>query len=296
MSATGLIRGFEDHSLRVNGQDIAFSLAGEGPPVLLLHGFPQTRALWAQVAPLLAQRYSVVVADLRGYGDSSKPEGVEAMSFRNMAADQLALMQALGHDQFHLIGHDRGGRTAHRLALDAPNAVASLTVMDIVPTHLLLSDLSKEVARAYYHWFFLSQPAPVPETLISADVDGFFHSCLTGWGGAGLADFAPEQLDAYRNAWRDPACIHTMFNDYRAAIDVDFALDAADLDRQVTCPALVAYGADGAMARHYDMVEAWTPRLAHMQTTTVPGGHFFVDQSPEATAAVLLTFLDSQAT
>ena len=295
MNGTAMITGFEDHSLHVNGQDIAFSLAGEGPPVLLLHGFPQTRALWAQVAPLLAQRYSVVAADLRGYGDSSKPDGVAAMSFRNMGADQLALMQALGHETFHLIGHDRGGRTAHRLALDAPEAVASLTVMDIVPTHLLLSDLSKEVARAYYHWFFLSQPAPVPETLISADVDAFFHSCLTGWGGAGLADFAPEQLDAYRRAWRDPACIHTMFNDYRAAIDVDFALDNADLSQKVTCPALVAYGADGAMAQHYDMAAAWSPRLANMQTTTVPGGHFFVDQSPEATAAALLTFLDSLA-
>lgn len=143
MTGTATIKGFEGHSLRVNGQDIAFSLAGEGPPVLLLHGFPQTRALWAQVATLLSQRYSVVAADLRGYGDSSKPEGVEAMSFRNMGADQLALMRALGHNQFHLIGHDRGGRTAHRLALDAPDVVASLTVMDIVPTHLLLSDLNK---------------------------------------------------------------------------------------------------------------------------------------------------------
>ena len=219
MTGTATIKGFEDHSLRVNGQYIAFSLAGEGPSVLLLHGFPQTRALWAQVA--------------------------------------------------------------------------SLTVMDIVPTHLLLSDLNKKVARAYYHWFFLSQPAPVPETLISADVDAFFHSCLTGWGGAGLKDFAPEQLDAYCTAWRDPACIHAMFNDYRAALDVDFDLDAADLDRQVTCPALVAYGTDGAMAQHYDMAAAWSPRLANMLATKVPDGHFFVDQSPEATAAALLTFLGS---
>lgn len=133
----------------------------------------------------------------------------------------------------------------------------------------------------------------MPETLISADVDAFFHSCLTGWGGAGLKDFAPEQLDADRTAWRDPACIHAMFNDYRAALDADFDLDTADLGKQVTCPALVAYGTDGAMARHHDMAAAWSPRLANMRATTVPGGHFFVDQSPEATAAALLTFLDS---
>lgn len=278
----------------VNGQTIAYTQQGRGPAVLLLHGFPQTRAMWDAVAPRLAEQFTVVTADLRGYGDSSKPGDMTAMSFREMGADQVALMHSLGHESFHLVGHDRGARTAHRMALDSPNAVASLTVMDIIPTHLLLGDLHQEVARAYYHWFFLAQPAPFPERMIGADPDYYFESCLLGWGGATLEDFPAEALEAYRKSWRDPACIHAMCNDYRAAIDVDFALDAADLDRQVSCPALVLYGATGAMAKQYDVEATWAPRLANMRAAAIPGGHFFVDQHPSETAEALLDFLSEQ--
>ncbi|MEN8742122.1 MAG: alpha/beta hydrolase [Phaeobacter gallaeciensis] len=278
----------------VNGQTIAYTRQGSGPAVLLLHGFPQTRAMWDAVAPRLAEQFTVVTADLRGYGDSSKPDDMTAMSFREMGADQVALMRSLGHESFHLVGHDRGARTAHRMALDSPNAIASLTVMDIVPTHLLLADLHQEVARAYYHWFFLAQPAPFPERMIGADPDYYFESCLLGWGGATLEDFPAEALEAYRQSWRDPACIHAMCNDYRAAIDVDFALDAADLDRQVSCPALVLYGATGAMAKQYDVDATWAPRLANMGAAAIPGGHFFVDQHPSETAEALLDFLSEQ--
>ncbi|MEC9312149.1 MAG: alpha/beta hydrolase, partial [Pseudomonadota bacterium] len=164
----------------VNGQTIAYTHQGSGPAVLLLHGFPQTRAMWDTVAPRLAEQFTVVTADLRGYGDSSKPDDMTAMSFRVMGSDQVALMRSLGHESFHLVGHDRGARTAHRMALDSPEAVASLTVMDIIPTHLLLGDLHQEVARAYYHWFFLAQPAPFPERMIGADPDYYFESCLLG--------------------------------------------------------------------------------------------------------------------
>ncbi len=278
----------------VNGQTIAYTQQGSGPAVLLLHGFPQTRAMWDAVAPRLAEQFTVVTADLRGYGDSSKPGDMTAMSFREMGADQVALMRSLSHESFHLVGHDRGARTAHRMALDSPEAVASLTVMDIVPTHLLLADLHQEVARAYYHWFFLAQPAPFPERMIGADPDYYFESCLLGWGGATLEDFPAEALEAYRKSWRDPACIHAMCNDYRAAIDVDFALDAADLDRQVSCPALVLYGATGAMAKQYDVEATWAPRLANMRAAAIPGGHFFVDQHPSETAEALLDFLSEQ--
>lgn len=278
----------------VNGQAIAYTQQGSGPAVLLLHGFPQTRAMWDTVAPLLAEQFTVVIADLRGYGDSSKPDDMTAMSFREMGSDQVALMRSLGHESFHLVGHDRGARTAHRMALDSPEAVASLTVMDIIPTHLLLGDLHQEVARAYYHWFFLAQPAPFPERMIGADPDYYFESCLLGWGGATLEDFPAEALEAYRKSWRDPACIHAMCNDYRAAIDVDFALDAADLNRQVSCPALVLYGATGAMAKQYDVEATWAPRLANMRATAIPGGHFFVDQHPSETAEALLDFLSEQ--
>ncbi|WP_370401260.1 alpha/beta fold hydrolase [Sulfitobacter sp. JB4-11] len=283
--------GFERGVADVGGVRIAYRRGGDGPPVLLLHGFPQTHVMWHAVAPVLAQRFTVIAADLRGYGDSGTPEGTQSYSFRHMAQDQRALMAHLGFARFHLVGHDRGGRTAHRLALDSPEAVASLTVMDIVPTHLLLEGLTRQVAQAYYHWFFLAQPAPFPETMIGHDPDMYFESCLTGWGSATLDDFDPEALNAYRTAWRRPEVIAGMCADYRAALAHDFDLDAADLGRRVPCPSLVMYGADGAMARAYDVPGTWADRLDDMRSAAVPGGHFFIDQHPKETAAALMAFL-----
>ncbi|KIC49029.1 alpha/beta hydrolase [Tateyamaria sp. ANG-S1] len=277
-----------------DGITIAYDVSGDGPPVLLLHGFPQTRMMWHAIAPALAQNFTVVTADLRGYGASTKPPRMEDMSFRHMAADQRALMAYLGFDRFHLVGHDRGGRTAHRMALDNPEAILSLTVMDIVPTHHLLDQLSQQVAKAYYHWFFLAQAEPLPETMIGHDPDAFFESCLAGWGG-GMGGFDPDALDAYRTSWRDPDCIRTMCNDYRAAIDVDFDLDAADLGRTVDCPALVLYGADGIMGRAYDVPATWRDRLAHMQAKGLPGGHFFPDTHPAETVQALKDFLTAHS-
>ncbi|WP_299864639.1 alpha/beta fold hydrolase [uncultured Roseobacter sp.] len=276
---------------QVNGQDICYAIQGSGPPVLLLHGFPQTHVMWRPVANVLAARFTVINPDLRGYGNSSKPQGTENYSFRHMAQDQIALMRHLGFDSFHLVGHDRGGRVAHRLALDAPERVRSLTVMDIVPTHLLLDQLTRQVAKAYYHWFFLAQPYPFPETMIGHDPDSYFESCLLGWGAAKLSDFEPEALAAYRTAWRDPEAIRGMCADYRAALEHDFDLDAQDLPRQVTCPALVLFGGQGAMAKAYDVPATWQGRLSNMQAKAIPGGHFFVDQSPRETAEALMRFL-----
>ena len=284
---------FSDHQAAVNDQSIAYSIGGDGPPVLLLHGFPQMRAMWHAIAPILAQDYTVVAADLRGYGDSSKPLGVDSYSFREMATDQKALMSQLGFDRFHLVGHDRGARTAHRLALDFPDAVSSITLMDIVPTHLLLSELKTQVAKAYYHWFFLAQPAPFPETMIGMDPDYYYEACLAGWGGAELEDFDPEALYAYRQSWRWPDCVHAMCNDYRAAIEIDVIHDGIDLERAVTCPALVLYGSDGAMARHYDVPATWKNRLSDMRSIAMPGGHFFPDLHPADTARAIKGFLDN---
>lgn len=276
---------------RVNGQDICYATYGSGPPVLLLHGFPQTHVMWRPVADILAARFTVISPDLRGYGNSSKPQGTENYSFRHMAQDQVALMRHLGFDSFHLVGHDRGGRVAHRLALDAPELVRSLTVLDIVPTHLLLDQLTQQVAKAYYHWFFLAQPYPFPETMIGHDPDSYFESCLLGWGAAQLSDFGAEALAAYRTAWRDPEAIRGMCADYRAALEHDFELDAQDLQRQVTCPALVLFGAHGAMAKAYDVPATWQDRLSDMRAEAIPGGHFFVDQSPQEAADALMRFL-----
>jgi haloacetate dehalogenase len=289
-----VIPGFADAVWTGGPVPIAYSIGGAGPPLLLLHGFPQSRALWARIGPALARHRTVIAPDLRGYGGSGKPAAVDAYSFRAMAADMVGLMKGLGHDRFAIAGHDRGGRVAHRLALDAPEAVARLCVMDIVPTRHLLTHLTAAVARDYYHWFFLAQPAPGPERMIGADPDAFFESCLTGWGAAGLADFDPAQLAAYRAAWRDADTVRGMCNDYRAALSHDAADDAADAGRAVRCPALVLWGADGAMARHYDVAASWAPLLARMTARALPGGHFFPDTAPGETAAALAAFLDHE--
>ncbi|WP_299692318.1 alpha/beta hydrolase [uncultured Tateyamaria sp.] len=274
--------------------DIAHDVIGSGPPVLLLHGFPQTRAMWHAIAPRIAEAFTVVTADLRGYGHSHRPADMEEMSFRAMAADQVALMRRLGFDRFHVVGHDRGGRTAHRMALDSPDALLSMTVMDIVPTQFLLTRMTHEIARAYYHWLFLAQPEPLPETLINRDPVAYFEGILTGIGGDG-AQFDPRAMEAYRTAWRNPDVVRCMCNDYRAAIDVDLALDTADLHRTVDIPSLVLFGADGIMAQHFDVPGTWAPHLRDMHSQAIPGGHFFPDTHPGATTQALLDFLGAQA-
>ncbi len=286
-----MIEGFATGAVTLGAARIAYEVGGAGPPLLLLHGFPQNRALWARVGPALARDYTVVCADLRGYGDSTTPGGVAAASFREMARDMGALMDHLGFARFHLAGHDRGARVAHRLALDAPERLLSLTLMDIIPTHLLLDQLEQRVAKAYYHWFFLAQPAPFPETLIAADPDYYFESCLTGWGATRLADFAPDQLAAYRESWRRPAVIAAMCDDYRAALEVDFADDTADLHRRIPCPTLVLWGGDGAMGRAFDVAATWAERCADLRGQALPGGHFFIDTHPGETVAALRAFL-----
>lgn len=286
-----ILSGFTAQTAQANGHDVHYARGGDGPPLLLLHGFPQTHAMWHRIGPELAADFTVIAPDLRGYGASAKPHGTAHYSFREMAADPLALMRDLGFDRFHLVGHDRGARTAHRMALDAPDAVQSLTLMDIVPTHLLLDDLNRHVAKGYFHWFFLAQPYPLPDTMIGHDPDAFYNACLMGWGKTEAEDFAPDALAAYRTAWREPDTIRGMCEDYRAALEIDFDLDAADLDRRIEVPALVLYGADGVMARAYDVPATWTDRLSHMQSAGIPGGHFFPDQSPDATTRALLDFL-----
>ena len=286
--------GFQHKLVPVEGIDIACVVGGSGPPVLLLHGFPQTHAMWAHVAPLLATSFTVVCADLRGYGDSAKPRCLpdrSNYSFRAFAEDQLGLMRQLGFERFHLVGHDRGGRTAHRMALDHPDAVLTLTLMDIVPTYTMFFDTNRKVAGAYWHWYFLSQPEPFPERLIGNDPDFFYETCLVGWGAAKISDFDPQLMNEYRRAWRDPAMIHGSCSDYRAAASIDLEHDAADLHRKVACPTLVFFGSSGAMAQLFDIPHEWRKRCAQVTEASLPGGHFFVDHLPNETAQVLLEFL-----
>jgi haloacetate dehalogenase len=291
-----MFEGFERKQLSVDGVEVACVVRGSGPPVLMLHGFPQNRAMWARVAPMLSERYTVVCADLRGYGDSAKPTCLPDRSnyaFRVMAADQIGLMRALGFERFHLIGHDRGGRTGHRMALDHPDSVLTLTVMDIVPTYAMFIDTNYKVAGTYWHWYFLSQPEPFPERLIAGDPDYFYETCMVGWGATTLTAFDPEMLADYRRCWRQPMMIHGSCSDYRAAASIDLDHDVADIERQVTCPTLAFYGSAGVMARLFDIPAEWRRRCAEVSEASLPGGHFFVDQFPQETAEQLLSFLDS---
>jgi haloacetate dehalogenase len=296
-----MFSGFESRIVNINGIEIACVIGGlqhtDRTPVLMLHGFPQTKAMWSAIAPVLAQHQPVVCADLRGYGDSAHPPcspDASNYSFRAMASDQVGLMQKLGFEKFHLIGHDRGARTSHRLALDHPQAVKSLTMMDIVPTTVLFNETNRHVAGAYWHWYFLSQPAPFPERLIEANPDYFYETCLLGWGSAKLENFDAAQLAEYRRCWRKPSMIQGSCGDYRAAASIDLAIDMADIETKVQCPSLVFYGEHGVMNKLYNIDAQWQKRLTNIQTASLPGGHFFPDMLPQETANILLAFVQQQ--
>lgn len=249
-----IFEGFARRRVDVgDGTTINCVVAGSGPPVLMLHGYPQNLAMWARVAPQIAAAgFTVACADLRGYGDFSKPQCLPDKSnytFRSMACDQVQLMAALGFDEFHVVGHDRGGRAGHRVALDSPNVVSSLAVLDIVPTYAMFMDTNRHIAGAYWHWYFLSQPAPFPERVIAKDPDLFYETCLVGWGATKVEDFDAEMLEDYRRCWRDPGMIHGSCADYAAAATRDFELDEVDILTKVTCPTLAFYG---SAARWHD--------------------------------------------
>ncbi len=289
-----MFEGFARKQILAGDVTINCVVGGSGPPLLLLHGFPQTHAMWARIAPLLASRFTVVCSDLRGYGDSSKPRCATDnanYSFRAFGRDQVEVMRQLGHERFHVVGHDRGARTAHRIALDHPDKVLSLAVLDIVPTWPMFMETNRKIAGAYWHWYFLSQPAPFPEHMIGLDPDFFYETCLVGWGAAKITHFDAQQLAEYRRCWRDPAMIHGSCADYRAATTIDLEHDSDDLTRKIQCPALALWGAGGVMNKLFDMEAEWQKRCANLQTATVPGGHFFPDQYPAETAAVLREFL-----
>ena len=292
--------GFQRHDFSLGDVAIRCAVGGSGPPLLLLHGNPQTHAIWARCAPLLADRFTCVCPDLRGYGDSSKPRPLPDLSnysFRAMAADQVALMGRLGFERFHVVGHDRGGRTAHRMALDHPDRVLSMGVLDIAPTRTTYGQMDRRVAAGMWMWNFFTQPAPLPERMIGADPDFFFETVLTGLGRKGLDQWDAGQLAEYRRCWRDPAMIAAMCSDYRAAVAVDLALDEADFaaGRKVACPALALWGEVGAPASYFDVAQAWGEWCPSLTCRTLPAGHFFIDSMPTETAQVLGDFLKAIA-
>jgi haloacetate dehalogenase len=287
--------GFETRRISTSGTEIHLRLGGDGPPLLLLHGYPQTHVMWHRMAPALAERFTVVAADLRGYGDSGKPpggDGHENYAKRAMAQDQVEVMAALGFDRFSVVGHDRGARVTHRMALDHPQRVEKAAVLDICPTLAMYERTDMAFATGYYHWFFLIQPYDLPERLIGADPD-FYLTNKTGglWMGASPGTFTPEALAEYKRCFRDPATIHATCEDYRAAASIDLEHDRADLDRKVACPLLALWGNRGLVGRTYDVPALWRERAADVRAQAIDCGHYLAEEAPEEALAALLDFL-----
>lgn len=291
-----LLPGLEHRLVMVGeGIQIAASIGGSGPPLLLLHGHPQTRAIWHRVVPDLLKHFTVVAADLRGYGDSSKPPGAADhgnYAKRVMAQDQLALMQALGFSRFDVLAHDRGARVAHRLGQDHPQAVRSLVLLDIAPTLAMYEQTSEAFARAYWHWFFLIQKAPMPERLIAADPAAYVLEVM-GNRSAGLAPFDPRALAEYQRCLALPGTGHGICEDYRAAASIDLEHDRADREagRMLQVPLLVLWGARGVVHQCFKPLDEWHLVASNVQGQALPCGHYVAEEAPDALLAQALPFL-----
>jgi haloacetate dehalogenase len=274
--------GFKPLSLAVNGVTINGVIAGQGPPALLLHGAPQSMISWRLVAPDLAKDHTVVVTDLRGYGDSSKPpdgENHANYSKRVMALDQVEVMRQLGFEKFAVLGHDRGGRVGHRMALDHPDRVTRLAVLDIVPTLYLYSHVTLPFVQAYYHWFSYLRPSPTPENELKESIE------------RQAAKMTSDVQLEYLRIRRDPANIHAMCEDYRASASIDLEHDRADLDRKIACPVLALWGAKAPMGRLYDVLAIWRERAGNVSGRSVPTGHNLQEDAPEVVTGELRAFL-----
>ena len=292
------LAGFIRRDVDASGARIHLGVAGSGPPVLLLHGHPQTHLTWYRVAPRLVDAgFTVVAADLRGYGDSSKPPGGPehaGYSKRAMARDQVEVMRTLGFERFAVVGHDRGGRVAHRMALDHPGAVERLAVIDIAPTATMYARTNQEFATRYFWWFFLIQPFDLPERLIGLDPEYFLRRHLAGQTRPpGAASEAI--LQEYLRCYRDPATLHAICEDYRASASIDLEHDAADAaaGHRVAAPLLALWGARGTVGALYDVLETWREVAVDVRGRALDCGHTLQEELPEETAAELVGFLRS---
>ena len=287
-----MFEGFEVRRVDVGEVTLRVRVGGDGPPVLLLHGHPQTHAMWHRVAPALAGSHTVVAADLRGYGGSTAPpdaDDVGSFSKRAMAADQRALMASLGFPSFSVVGHDRGGRVAYRLALDAPETVERLAVLDIVPTADMwrfAEGAGKAFGLVDWHWYFLAQPAPRPERVIGADPAAYYFA-------GDVSRFDPEALADYRAAVADPATVHAMCQDYRAGATIDDELDERDraAGRRILCPVLALWSSRDELPRWFDVVQVWRGWADDVRGRGVDAGHFLAEEAPEEVASALSSFL-----
>jgi haloacetate dehalogenase len=287
-----LFPGFASRKIRTSGATINLKVGGDGSPVLLLHGYPETHAMWHKVAPPLARDYTVVCPDLRGYGDSSKPKGIPGhanYSKRAMALDMVEAMEALGFLKFHVVGHDRGGRVGHRMARDHGRRVQTLTVLDISPTLKMYQSTDMSFARAYYHWFFLIQKEPLPERLLAGHVPWYILGRL-GRGKSGLKHFDKRAVAEYVRAFRDPRTIHATCEDYRAAATIDLVHDR-NSKIKIKMPVLALWGKHGVVEALFDCLADWREVATDVRGRALACGHFIPEEKPKELLAELRRFL-----
>jgi haloacetate dehalogenase len=293
-----MFEGFATHKLETGRGPIHARVGGSGPPLLLLHGYPETHLMWHAAAPLLAERFTVVATDLSGYGESLRPVPAAdhaPHSKRALALDQIEAMASLGHERFAVAGHDRGGRVAYRMALDHPDRVSALAVLDIVPTAEVWARADDRLALVYWHWGFLAQPAPLPERLIAGDVDAYFAHHLRSIGlGREPGRYPEPVIAAYRAQLEDATAVEAICEDYRAGATIDRQLDEADRGRSIACPVLALWGTRGALEPLYgDVLAVWRPWASDLRGRGVEASHFLVEDRPEEVARELIAFFES---
>jgi len=291
--------GFSRTTITTNtaaeGVNINAVHGGSGPPLLLLHGYPQTHVIWHLVAPLLAEHFHVICPDLRGYGDSSVPASSadhSPYSKRVMAQDMVSVMAALGYNEFAVVGHDRGARVAHRMALDHPRKITKACLMDIMPTAMMFNGTDQQFATGYYHWFFLIQPDGLPEHMIGADPSYYLKEKLKRWSADG-AVFSADAVAEYVRCFSKAESIHATCEDYRAAATVDLEHDASDQDQKIQCPLLVLWGSQGFVESRYDVLNDWSQYAECVSGNSLDCGHFLPEEQPEQVTKQLLQFFSS---
>lgn len=284
-----LFPGFEKRTITTKeGITINFRIGGKGEPLLLLHGYPQTHVCWHKMAPYLSRSYTLILPDLRGYGDSSKPHGKidhSTYSKKEMAKDLFELMEFLEYRQYSILAHDRGARVAHRMALDQPEQIKKLVLMDMLPTLLLFRHVNRAIAEGYYHWFFLIQPDNLPENMIGANPSYFIQEKLKRWSGKGLASYDPAALKEYLRCSCKPEAIHAACEDYRAAATIDLVHDQADIHKKITSPLLVLWSKTGLMETEFDVIKEWKEWALNVSGKAVENGKHFIPE--EATQEIL---------
>ena len=288
-----MLDNFKQQTICTTNAKINTFIGGTGYPLLLLHGYPQNHYMWHKIGDRLSQNFTVVITDLRGYGDSEKlPVTPDSRNYskRAMAQDQIEVMSSLGYDRFYLVGHDRGARVAHRLTLDHPQRVQKLALLDIVPTYQLYTTTDREFATAYYHWFFLIQPHPFPETLINSNPEYFLRHCLQSWSKVEGA-FTQKAIQKYLRCWKNPKTINSTCEDYRASAGIDLTHDKQDIDKKITCPLLILWGDRGIIGTKYNVMDSWKKRAIHVIGKSINCGHFIPEEAPQETYQALQNFL-----